>query len=222
MRAMKPLCSGINVSTNAGSNARTSPDLPDQQKQLTRRLPDDGILQIDDYQGYNRLTKPTRNGGAPIRVAHCWAHARRKLKEAFDRDGSEIAAEGLRGIAEFYAVKADIRGISPGQRLSARQARTAPLVAAFGEWLQAQRCRVSTKSRLGEKLTYIHNQWDGLQTFLTDGRVEIDSKCALIETCKINGVEPFAYLQSTLTASASGHPQSRLDDLLPWNFNPSS
>lgn len=84
----------------------------------------DGILQIDGYTGYNRLAKPSRKGGAPIRVAHCWAHARRKLKEVFDRDGSEIAAEGLRGIAEFYAVEADIRGISPGQRLSA--AKTAP------------------------------------------------------------------------------------------------
>lgn len=30
-------------------------------------------------------------------------------------------------------------------------------------------------SRLGEKLNYIHRQWDGLQTFLRDGRVEIDS-----------------------------------------------
>jgi len=135
----------------------------------------DGILQVDGYQGYNRLTKPSRKGGAPIQVAHCWAHARRKLKEVFDRDGSEIAAEGLRRIAEFYAVEADIRGISPGQRLSARQTRTAPLVVTFGEWLQTQRCKVSAKSRLGEKLTYIHNQWDGLQTFLTDGRVEIDS-----------------------------------------------
>lgn len=37
MQAMKPLCSGINVSTNADSNARTSSDLPDQQKQLTGR-----------------------------------------------------------------------------------------------------------------------------------------------------------------------------------------
>ena len=35
MRAMKPLCSGINVSTNSGSNARTSPDFPDQQNQFT-------------------------------------------------------------------------------------------------------------------------------------------------------------------------------------------
>ncbi|TCP73790.1 hypothetical protein C8J31_1565 [Rhizobium sp. PP-CC-2G-626] len=38
MRAMQPLRSGINVSTNAGSNARTSPDLPDQQNPLTGRL----------------------------------------------------------------------------------------------------------------------------------------------------------------------------------------
>lgn len=213
----------------------------------------DGILQIDGYTGYNRLTKPTRKGGAPLRVAHCWAHARRKLKEVFDRDGSEIAAEGLRRIAEFYAVEADIRGVSSGQRLSARQARTAPLVIAFGDWLQAQRRKISAKSRLGEKLTYIHNQWDGLQTFLTDGRVEIDSNrvenlirpialnrknalfaghdeggvawgriASLIETCKINGIEPFAYIKATLTAIAHGHPQSRIDDLLPWNFQPSS
>ena len=135
----------------------------------------DGILQLDGYQGYNRLTRPSRKGGAPIRVAHCWAHARRKLKEVFDRDGSEIAAVGLRRIAEIYKVEADICGCAPGQRLSARQARTAPLVAAFGEWLQKQRLRVSAKSRLGEKLAYIHRHWDGLQTFLHDGRVEIDS-----------------------------------------------
>ncbi|WP_353351891.1 IS66 family transposase, partial [Aquicoccus sp. SU-CL01552] len=64
----------------------------------------DGILQLDGYSGYNRLTRPSRKGGDPIRVAHCWAHARRKLKEVFDRDGSEIAAEGLRRIAEFYRI----------------------------------------------------------------------------------------------------------------------
>jgi transposase len=213
----------------------------------------DGSLQIDGYAGYTRLTKPSRRGGAPIRVAHCWAHARRKLKEVFDRDGSEIAAEGLRRIAEFYAIEADIRGISPDQRLAARQNRTAPLMAAFGDWLQAQRRKISAKSRLGEKLAYIHNHWDALQTFLTDGRVEIDSNrvenlirpialnrknalfaghdeggiawgriASLIETCKVNGIEPFAYLKATLTAIANGHPQSRLDDLLPWNFKPSS
>jgi len=121
----------------------------------------DGILQIDGCQGYNRLTKPTRKGGAPIRVAHCWAHARRKLKELLDRDGSEIAAEGLSRIAEVYAVEADIRGISPGQRLTARQARSAPLVAAFGDCLQTQPRKISAKSRLGEKLNYIQTTGTG-------------------------------------------------------------
>ena len=213
----------------------------------------DGILQLDGYTGYNRLTRPSRKGGAPVTVAHCWAHARRKLKEVFDRDGSEIAAEGLRQIAELYRIEGEIRGMGPGQRLSARQARTAPLVAEFGEWLQSQRRRISSKSRLGEKLAYIHRQWDGLQTFLHDGRVEIDSNAvenlirpialtrknalfaghdeggrawgriaSLIATAKINGVEPFAYLKATLEAIAAGHPANRLDELLPWNFPPSS
>ncbi|WP_273795028.1 transposase domain-containing protein [Brucella intermedia] len=38
----------------------------------------------------------------------------------------------------------------------------------------------------------------------------------------MNGVEPFAYLKATMTAIACGHPQSHLDDLLPWNFKTSS
>ncbi len=45
---------------------------------------------------------------------------------------------------------------------------------------------------------------------------------SLIETYKINSVEPFAYLKSTLEAIAAGHPKNRIDDLLPWNFKPSS
>ena len=45
---------------------------------------------------------------------------------------------------------------------------------------------------------------------------------SLIETAKINNVEPFAYLKATLEAIAAGHPQHRIDELLPWNFQPSS
>ena len=41
---------------------------------------------------------------------------------------------------------------------------------------------------------------------------------SLVGTCKLNGVDPYAYLKATLEAIAAGHPQSRLDELLPWNF----
>ena len=43
---------------------------------------------------------------------------------------------------------------------------------------------------------------------------------SLIETCKMNGVEPYAWLKSTLEKIAAGHPQSRIHELLPWNFKP--
>jgi transposase len=38
----------------------------------------------------------------------------------------------------------------------------------------------------------------------------------------INGIEPFAYLKATLEAIAGGHPNDRLDELLPWNWVPTS
>ena len=55
-----------------------------------------------------------------------------------------------------------------------------------------------------------------------EGGIAWGGIASLIETCKINGIAPFAYLKDTLTAIANGHPQSRLDDLLPWNFTQSS
>jgi transposase len=41
---------------------------------------------------------------------------------------------------------------------------------------------------------------------------------SLIGTCKLNGVEPFAYTKATLEALAAGHANSEIDLLLPWNF----
>ena len=45
---------------------------------------------------------------------------------------------------------------------------------------------------------------------------------SLIETCKMNGVEPYAWLKSTLEKIASGYPQSRIRELLPWNVDSAS
>ena len=186
-------------------------------------------------------------------MQHLWAHARRKLCEIHDSHRSEVAAQGLRRIAAMYAIEKQIRGEPAEVRLAVRKARTAPRVEEFGAWLKRQRARVSAKSRLGEKLAYIGNHWEGLQVFLTDGRVEMDSNvventirplalnrknalfaghdegaaawariASLIETAKMNGVNPHAYLKATLEAIAAGHPASDIDRLLPWAFTPIS
>ena len=41
---------------------------------------------------------------------------------------------------------------------------------------------------------------------------------SLIKTCKLNGVDPEAYLADIFTRLIEGHPINRLDELLPWNW----
>ncbi|GAB5390424.1 MAG: IS66 family transposase [Alphaproteobacteria bacterium] len=43
---------------------------------------------------------------------------------------------------------------------------------------------------------------------------------SLIETCKLNAINPQAWLTQTLTALANGHKQSDILDLMPWQFSP--
>jgi transposase len=42
---------------------------------------------------------------------------------------------------------------------------------------------------------------------------------SLVETCKLNGVEPFRYLADVIARIVEGHPQTRLDELLPWAYH---
>ncbi|WP_312010518.1 transposase domain-containing protein [Bradyrhizobium neotropicale] len=41
-------------------------------------------------------------------------------------------------------------------------------------------------------------------------------------TCKLNDVNPVAYIAETLKAIIAGHPQSKIDDLMPWRFRKTS
>ncbi|TIN67655.1 MAG: IS66 family transposase, partial [Mesorhizobium sp.] len=207
-----------------------------------------GILQVDGYAGYNRLIAPDRIG-SDIRLAYCWAHARRKLVEITRNGTAPIAEDGVKRIGELYRIEAELRGLDPEARLAGRKERSAPLVSDVQAWLVHHRARVATKSPLGEAVAYIAKYWDGLKLFLTDGRIEIDNNsvertirpialnrknalfaghdvgaenwatiASLVETCKLNAVDPQAYLTATLTAIVNGHKQSRIDELLPWNY----
>lgn len=207
-----------------------------------------GVLQVDGYAGYNRLIAPERVG-PDIRLAYCWAHARRKLVEITRNGPAPIAEDGVKRIGELYRIEAEGRGLAPETRRTARQERSKPVIADLERWLVHHRARVAAKSPLGEALNYIAKYWDGLCLFLTDGRIELDNNsvertirpialnrknalfaghdagaenwaaiASLVETCKLNAVDPQAYLTRTLTAIVNGHKQSRVDDLLPWNY----
>ncbi|MCF7727300.1 hypothetical protein GLP59_13580 [Sulfitobacter sp. M220] len=46
----------------------------------------------------------------------------------------------------------------------------------------------------------------------------INGAVTLIQTCKLNSVDPQAYLADTVTAIVVGHKQSQINDLLQWNY----
>ena len=206
-----------------------------------------GILQVDGYSGYNRV-RDTRGLG-DIELAYCWAYARRKLYELTVNNVAPIAEEGIKQIKAFYRIGRQIKGLPADERLAIRQEKTLPRMQAFEQWLTSQRAQVSSKSPTGAALKYITKYWNGLNLFLTDGRIEIDNNtiersirpialqrknalfagldagaqnwamlASILETCKLNNIEPYSYLTGVLTAIANGHKQKDIDDLMPWNF----
>jgi hypothetical protein len=51
------------------------------------------------------------------------------------------------------------------------------------------------------------------------GRIERWAAIAsLIETCKLTGVNPHGYLTDVISKIVNGHPNSRIDELLPWAY----
>ncbi|TFL16578.1 IS66 family transposase [Jannaschia formosa] len=209
----------------------------------------EGILHVDGYAGYNRLADDRREGGDPLRLSYCWAHARREIIRAMPNAGSPVAEDLLGRIAALYKIEATIRGASADARLAERQARSKPILKALRAAFDLHAARLSKKSEMGRALAYILARWEGLTRFAEDGRIEMDTNAvenairplalgrknalfaghdeggrtwarlaSLVGTCRLNGVEPFAYLTATLEAIARGHPAADIDALMPWAF----
>jgi len=131
-------------------------------------------LQCDAYQSYEALTRVERDRG-PWRLVYCWTHVRRRFVKRFETEGAPIAEEMLRQIAALYRVEKTVRGLAPTARLAARQAHTAPILAALKPWLEAQLSRLAQKSQLAEDIRYTLAHWAGLTRFLEDGTLELDT-----------------------------------------------
>ena len=205
-----------------------------------------GIVQCDGYAAYKQVARRGRAGNAVI-LAFCWAHWRRRFYEIAKAGSAPIAEEALRRMAELYKIEAQIRGRTAEERRSVRQAESKPVVAALKVWLQAQLARASAKSAIAVAIRYGLNHWEGLERFLEDGRIEIDTNiversmrpialnrknalfaghdagaenwaclASLIETCKLNRVDPQVYLTDVLTKLVNLWPAARIDELMPW------
>jgi transposase len=191
---------------------------------------------IAHLSGYRPLAK--RND---VQLAFCWSHVRRRFYELAAVGPAPIATEALERITQLYAVEQDIRGRSADERRAVRQSRSRPIIDDFEPWLRAKLALISQKTKLAEAIRYALSRWNGLTYFLDEGRIEIDSNVVersidralrglrwrsralgrhriADRDLQLNGIDPQAYLTNVVTRIVNGHPNSRIDELLPWAY----
>jgi transposase len=132
-----------------------------------------GYLQTDGYSGYNDVPDIIQVG--------CFSHARRYFDEAIkalpdSHSSAPVAAkEGLNFCNQLFAIERDIRHLSNEERYKIRLERSRPVLDDFLIWLNKQSKQALPKSAFGKAVTYCRNQWSKLESFMKDGRLEIDN-----------------------------------------------
>jgi len=133
----------------------------------------EGYLHVDGYSGYEGMLN--------VILACCWAHARRKFDEAqkalpaAKRSSDTAAQKGLELCNRLFAIEHDLRDLTPEERCRLRQERSRPVLDELLALLYKLEPNVLPKSALGKAIHYCLNQWDKLQTFMLDGRLEISN-----------------------------------------------
>jgi transposase len=131
------------------------------------------VLLTDGYAAYQSYAKKIG-----ITHAQCWSHTRRKFFEA-EADEPEGVREALLRIAALYQVEEQIRQTEltgESKRLH-RLTHSKPYVDAFFDWIdrQFERQGLTPTRPFTVALEYARERRLGLETFLTDPDVPIDT-----------------------------------------------
>lgn len=131
------------------------------------------VLLSDGYAAYEQYAEKTG-----IHHARCWAHARRGFFEALSAEPASVA-EALEQIKALYAIEEDIRElelVGEAKQLH-RLTHSKPRVDLFFEWIdrQLRRAGFTPSNPFIQALSYARERRAGLEVFLTDPDVPIDT-----------------------------------------------
>lgn len=138
----------------------------------------EGVVMCDAYSAYQTLAAGSKGR---LRLAHCFAHARRKFyeiratypeqcKQALDMIDAlfllerELPSPDLEGDAKFEAI--DIRYLR-------RNEESRPITEALKKWATQQ--TALPRSALAEAIGYLLGNWQGLTAFLDDPLIPLSN-----------------------------------------------
>ena len=161
---------------------------------------------------------------------------------------SPLALAAVKRIDALFDIEREINGQNAKRRLTARRERSAPVVAELEAWMRTERAELSRHAAVARAMDYMLKRWNGFARFLDDGRICLTNNAAeralrplalgrkswlfagsdrggertaamytLIGTAKLIDIDPQAWLPDVLGRIAE-LPQSRLPELLPWNW----
>ncbi|GAB6052031.1 IS66 family transposase [Magnetospira thiophila] len=207
-----------------------------------------GILQVDGYTGYNRLIKPGRLDPAIWLAycwAHARRKLYKLVKTGTSPIAGEglkqIAAlykieDEIRGRSpeDRLAVRQERSAplVKAFETWIAEQRSRVSAKSLLGEALTyiakhfEGLCRFLSDGRVEMDSNTVErtirpitlNRKNALFAGHDAGAENWAAIASLIETCKLNGINPFAYIEHTLKAIVNGHKQNHIKDLLPWNY----
>jgi transposase len=208
-----------------------------------------GVLQTDGYAAYQGLTNPRRDGGAvtlahcwahvrrkfydiaqgsPSPVA---AEALRRIAVlyAIEAEIRGQSAEARRAVRQDRA-KPVIEALRAWfmERLaevSGKSVIAGAIRYALGLWdglvrfLDDGRIEIDSNTVERSMRPIALNRKNALFAGSDEGGANWALLASLIETCKLNSVNPLAWLTDVLTKLVNNWPNSRLDELMPWAWN---
>jgi transposase len=203
-----------------------------------------GVLQVDGYAGYRPLAEAgdvklafcwahvrrrfyeiASAGPAPIasealeRIARLYAietDIRGRSAEARRRVRQEISGPLVEALRPW--LKAQLDRVSQKGKLA--EAIRYALARWEGLSLFLDDGRVEMDSNIVERTIrpIALNRKNALFAGSDGGGEHWAVLASLIETCKLHGVDPQGYVADVITRIVQGHPNSRLDELLPWAY----
>ena len=163
-----------------------------------------------------------------------------------------MAEQALLFFGRLHDIQREVNDLDVDERRRIRQLKAQPIADDLKMWLIAQRQKVPEGSAIIKAIDYSLNRWVALTRYLGDGRLPADNNwienrirpialgrsnwlfagslragqraaaiMSLIGSAKLNDLDPYAYLSDVLERLPT-HPASRIADLLPHRWHPST